>query len=65
MTQNDLNYYYKQAKSYYLSLKKIKKTHRHYNKLVDTLRNLFPQKYRKLLVNIDELYDKKVFILKK
>ncbi len=65
MTQNDLSYYYKQAKSYYMGLKKSKKTHRNYNKLVDTIRNLFPQKYRQLISNIDELYDKNIFILKK
>ncbi len=65
MTQNDLNYYYKQAKSYYAGLKKNKKTHRHYNRLVDTLRNRFPQKYRKLVADIDGLYTKHVFILKK
>jgi len=65
MTQNDLNYYYKQSKSYYSSLKKNKKTHRHYNRLVDTLRNLFPQKYRQLIAHIDELYSKNVFVLKK
>ncbi len=65
LTQNDLSYYYKQARSYYAWLKKNKKTHRHYNKLVDTLRNLFPQKYRYIIANIDELYKKNVFILKK
>ncbi len=65
MTQNDLWYYYKQARSHYTGLKKSGKTHRHYNKLVDTIRNMFPQKYRYLIANIDNLYKQNVFILKK
>lgn len=65
MTQDDLAYYYKQARSHYSGLKKSGKTHRHYNKLVDTLRNIFPQKYRYLISNIDTLYKKNTFILKK
>jgi len=65
MTQNDLSYYYKQARSHYTGLKKSGKTHRHYNKLVDTIRNMFPQKYRYLIANIDNLYKQNVFILKK
>ncbi len=65
MTQNDLNYYYKQARAHYAWLKKSGKTHRHYNKLVDTIRNVFPQKYTRLIANIDDLYKNNVFILKK
>ena len=65
MTQDDLWYYYKQARAHYAGLKKSGKTHRHYNKLVDTIRNVFPQKYRYLLANIDNLYKQNVFILKK
>lgn len=65
MTQNDLSNYYKQARLYYAWLKKSGKTHRHYNKLVDTIRNVFPKQYRKLVAHIDELYQKNVFILKK
>ena len=65
LTQNDLNYYHKQARTHYIGLKKSGKTHRHYNKLVDTLRNMFPQKYRNLITKIDNLYKKNVFILKK
>lgn len=65
MSQNDLAYYYKQAKNHYLGLRKSGKTHRHYNKLVDTIMTLFPQKYSYLVKNIDELYKSNVFILKK
>ncbi len=65
MTQTDLWYYYKQARTKYSGLKKSGKTHRHYNKLVDTLRNVFPQKYRQLIASIDGLYSQNVFILKK
>lgn len=65
MTQDDLSYYYKQARAHYAGLKKSGKTHRHYNKLVDTLRNLFPQKYKQLVARIHSLYPKNVFILKK
>ncbi len=65
MTQADLTYYYKQARTHYTGLKKSGKIHRHYNKLVDTIRNVFPQKYRYLVTNIDTLYKKNTFILKK
>lgn len=65
MTQNDLTYYYKQARAHYAWLKKTGKTHRHYNKLVDTIRNVFPKEYKRLLVGIDGLYKKHIFILKK
>lgn len=65
ITQNDLNYYYKQTRAYYAWLKKSGKTHRHYNKLVDTIRNKFPQKYKQLIAKIDELYAKNTYILKK
>lgn len=65
MTQEDLWYYYKQARSQYAGLKKSWKTHRHYNKLVDTIRNLFPQKYKYLIASIDKLYAKHICILKK
>jgi hypothetical protein len=60
-----LSAYYKKARSYYAGLKKSKKTHRHYNKLVDSIKNLFPKKYKELITGIDELYKKDVFILKK
>ncbi len=65
MTQDDLTYYYKQARAHYMGLRKSGKTHRHYNKLVDTIRNVFPQKYKYLVANIDSLYKKNTFILKK
>lgn len=65
MTQDDLVYYYKQARAHYAGLKKSWKTHRHYNKLVDTIKNVFPQKYKYLVTKIDSLYKEKVFILKK
>ncbi len=65
MTQDDLWYYYKQAKIQYSSLKKSWKTHRHYNKLVDTISNIFPKKYTSVLSSINTLYKKNVFILKK
>ena len=65
LTQNDLNYYHKQARAHYVGLKKSWKTHRHYNKLVDTLKNMFPQKYKNLIAKINNLYKKNVFILKK
>ena len=65
MAQTDLWYYYKQARDHYTWLKKSGKTHRHYNKLVDTIRNIFPQKYKYLVSNIDALYKKNTFILKK
>jgi hypothetical protein len=65
MTQADLVYYYKQARMHYAGLKKSGKTHRHYNKLVDTLKNVFPRTYTYLVSNIDTLYKKNTFILKK
>ncbi len=65
MTQSDLSSYYKQTRSYYAWLKKSGKTHRHYNKLVDTIRNMFPQKYKQLIASIDGMYPKNIFILKK
>ena len=65
MTQDDLGYYYKQARAKYAGLKKSGKTHRHYNKLVDTIRNMYPQKYKHLMADIDKLYAKNVCILKK
>ena len=65
MTQSDLVYYYKQARMHYAGLKKSGKTHRHYNKLVDTLKNVFPRTYTYLVSNIDTLYKKNTFILKK
>lgn len=65
MTQLDLVYYYKQARTHYSWLKKSWKTHRHYNKLIDTLRNIFPKIYKNIMSNIDSLYKKDTFILKK
>ena len=65
MTQTDLVYYYKQARIHYAGLQKSWKTHRHYNKLVDTIRNVFPQKYNYLVSNINTLYKENTFILKK
>ncbi|MFA7298277.1 MAG: AAA family ATPase [Candidatus Absconditabacterales bacterium] len=65
MTQLDLVYYYKQARTHYSGLKKSGKTHRHYNKLIDTLRNIFPKIYKNIMSNIDSLYKKDTFILKK
>jgi hypothetical protein len=65
MTQDDLWYYYKQARIHYAGLKKSGKTHRNYNKLVDTISNVFPKIYTHLITNIDTLYKKHVFILKK
>lgn len=65
MTQTDLWYYYKQTRIHYAGLKKSGKTHRNYNKLVDTIQNVFPKTYTYLITNIDTLYKKHVFILKK
>lgn len=65
MTQIDLWYYYKQARIHYAGLKKSGKTHRNYNKLVDTIQNVFPKTYKYLIANIDTLYKKNTFILKK
>ena len=65
MTQDDLVYYYKQAKIHAAKLKVMPRSHSRYNKLVDTIKNLFPKQYRYLIAKIEELYAKHVFILKK
>lgn len=66
ITQQDLNYYYKQARSFYHTHKKDTEiTDRYYAKLVNTVKYLYPNKYTSILEKIDFLYNKKVFILKK
>lgn len=65
MSQLDLWYYYKQARIHYAGLRKSWKTHRNYNKLVDTIKNIFPTTYKYLITSIDGLYKKNTFILKK
>lgn len=66
ISQQDLNYYYKQAKTFYHTHKKESETtDRYYAKLVNTVKYLYPNRYSSILEKIDFLYSKNVFILKK
>jgi len=66
LNQVDLNYYYKQVRKYFNSIKKNKTgLGNHYSKLVATIKNLFPDKYEFILNNIDRFYNENIFILKK
>lgn len=66
VSQQDLNIYYKQSKVFYQSHKNDLKTiNRHYAKLVNSVKYLYPNKYTYILEKIDSLYQKSVFILKK
>lgn len=68
ISQIDLNFYYKQSKIYNNSLKKGKNTignERHYTKLVNTVKYLYPDKYKSILEHIENLYKNNVFILQK
>lgn len=66
ISQQDLNFYYKQAKTFYHTHKKDKETtDRYYAKLVNAVKYLYPNKYSSILEKIDFLYTKNVFILKK
>lgn len=65
MTQSDLNFYYKKAKSFYNANRKTKDSgDRHYTKLVNVIRKLYPEKYQYIIQNIEKLYKNKVFVLK-
>ncbi len=65
LSQDDLTYYYKQAKSYFPKAKKTVLRGSHYNKLVVTIRDRFPAIYNELLGHIHELYSQHVFILER
>jgi len=64
LNQEQLTYYYKQAKHYRPNPKQVAKGS-HYNKLVLTIKHLFPQQYEAILEHIDDLYRQQVFVLKK
>ena len=64
LNQDQLTYYYKQAKHYRPNPKVIAGGS-HYNKLVLTIKHLFPQQYEAILEHIDDLYRQQVFVLKK
>jgi predicted ATP-dependent endonuclease of OLD family len=64
LNQEQLTYYYKQAKHYRPNPKQVAGGS-HYNKLVLTIKHLFPQQYEAILEHIDDLYRQQVFILKK
>ncbi len=65
ITQQDLNHYYKQAKTFYHSHKDDETSNRYYAKLVNAVKYLYPNKYSSILEKIEFLYSKNVFILKK
>ena len=64
ISQQDLNFYYRQAKTFYRTHKKDL-TDRYYAKLVKTVKYLYPNKYSSILEHINLLYKRNVFILKK
>lgn len=64
--QMDLNNFYQRSKKYYNNIKKGKKTYdRHYTKLVNTVKDLYPNKHEYIIKKIEALYPENVFILKK
>lgn len=66
MNQQDLNFYYKQSKLYYHSNRKNNIiSNQHYWKLVNSIKNIYPDKYSYIIEKIDQLYEKNVFILKR
>ena len=65
LTQNDLSSYYKQSKTYVHKAKNKKQMYDHYNRLVETIRNMYPSKYTYVLDGIKKLYGDHVFILQK
>lgn len=66
LQQADLNYYYQQSKRYYNSIKKTKwHIDRHYTRLVNTIRWLYPEKHKYIIQKIEELYTENIYILKK
>lgn len=62
VTQSDLAYFYKQSKRH-------RNTHnsgeRHYTKLVNTVKDIFPNKYNEIIKHIMNLYKENVFILQR
>lgn len=66
LKQADLNYYYQQSKKYYASIKKVKwHMDRHYTRLVNTIKALYPNKHNYIVKRIEELYPENIYILKK
>lgn len=66
MSQEELTYYYKQAKHFRPDPSKVAIAKgSHYNKLVLAMKQLFPKKYEDVLEHIDTLYRQQVFVLKK
>ena len=63
VTQNDLNFYYKQARTY--SNKHGRGWDRHYTKLVNTVKDLYPKKYESIIEHIATLYKHNIFILQR
>lgn len=61
----DLVHYHKKAKSYFPRVVKSLGRGSHYDKLVITIKDLFPAIYQKLLASIRKLYDSQVYILEK
>ncbi len=66
ITQQDLNYYYKQAKTFHHNHKNNETTdQRYYARLVNAVKYLYPNKYSTILEKIELLYGKNIFILKR
>lgn len=63
VTQNDLNFYYRQARTY--SNKHWRGWDRHYTKLVNTVKDLYPKKYESIIEHISTLYKHNIFILQR
>jgi putative ATP-dependent endonuclease of the OLD family len=66
ISQQDLNHYYKQAKNLYQRRNNYQVSdYRHYAKVVNAIKQLYPNKYSYILEKIKWLYARNVFILSK
>ncbi len=61
-TQKEINRYYQLANAYMGKYPKVNGDY--YNKLVYTIKKYYPQKYKKILEGIEDLYSENIFILK-
>lgn len=63
LQQHDLNHYYKEAKHYHESHKKDMSPY--YSRLVNTMKDLHPEKYAFIIKKIKNLYKDNIFIMEK
>ncbi|MBU0627346.1 hypothetical protein KKG31_08625 [Patescibacteria group bacterium] len=65
-TQEDVSRYYRKAKQYISQARKQRKfISPYYGRLVNTLKDLYPQQYNLVNKKIQALYEKDIFILKR